>query len=126
MDLIKQVATYLAAQGLGTLGTTIFYSYAPDSVDDCIVVLDTGGMKPDIYIPTKDPTFQVFIRASTYSAGKSVLNSVRSALHQQKGVNLVSGQTFFYYIYAMSEGGHIGRNDRGLDEFSINFHAKTR
>ena len=40
--LISEVATYLEAQGLGTLAKSIFYSHLPDDTDDCIAVIDTG------------------------------------------------------------------------------------
>lgn len=126
MAVIDEVATYLAAQGLGTIGTNIFKSYLPDNNDNSLVVLDTGGVQPDRYLPTKKPTFQVFIRASNYSDGKSKLDSVRSLLHQKKNANLISNGTYFYYIMAQSEGGHLGVNDKGLDEFSINFICLTR
>lgn len=126
MSIISDVSTYLQAQGLGTLGTNIFESYLPDSVDSCIGVFDTGGLQPDHYLPTKEPTFQIFIRAATYTAGKAILDSVRTLLHQKANLNLVSGQTYFYFIFAISEGGHIGRNDNGQDEFSINFQCRTR
>jgi len=46
------------------------------------------------------------------------------ALHQVGNEQI--GDTYFYYILANSEGGHIGRNERGLDEFSINFICLTR
>ena len=126
MSLISDIADYLATQGLGTVGTDIFYSYMPDAGDNIMAVLDSGGVKPDIYLPTKDQTFQIFIRSSTYAAGKSKLDSVRSELHNL--YNTTIGSYYFYYIQAIAEGGHLGRNPdmRGLDEFSINFHAKTR
>ena len=126
MSVISDVATYLAAQGLGTEGTDIFHSYLPDSVNSCIAVIDTGGLQPDHNIPTKEPTFQVLVRSTSYSAGKSKLDDVRTALHRKANLNLVSGQTYFYFIFAISEGGHIGRNEAGLDEFSMNFQARTR
>jgi hypothetical protein len=124
--LISEVATYLAAQGLGTAGTNIFYSHLPDNVDECLAVIDTGGTKPDIDIPTKRPTFQVYIRAATYTLGKTKLDAVRTALHNKYNLELVAGQTYFYSINALAEGGHVGRNERGLDEFSINFVCYTR
>ena len=125
-NLITEVAQYLAAQGLGTVGTNIFYSYAPDNEVTGLYVMDTGGPQPDKYLPTKEPTFQVFIRAEDYNTGKTLLDSVRSALHQQKNVRLVANQTYFYFILAVSEGGHIGRNESGFDEFSMNFQCRTR
>ena len=89
-----------------------------------MAVLDTGGPKPDVYIPTKNPTFQIYIRAATYALGKAKLDSVRSLLHGIQNRTIVS--TYFFYIHALAEGGHVGRNERGLDEFSINFISKTR
>lgn len=124
MALIDDIATHLQTEGVGTVGTDIFKAYMPPSPASIMAVLDTGGTKPDIYVPTKHPTFQVFIRNATYSAGKTILDSVRTALHQVQ--NETIGSTYFYYIHAISEGGHLGRNEAGFDEFSINFTARTR
>jgi hypothetical protein len=124
MSMVLDIATYLDTQGLGDLGTDIFYSYAPGQKATGIFVLDTGGPKPDSYIPTKNPTFQVFIRAARYVTGKALLDQVRAALHQL--ANTTMGSTYFYYILATSEGGHIGPNEAGQDEFSINFQTLTR
>lgn len=126
MSVISEVATYLDDQGLGSEGVDIFHSYLPDTNDPAIAVLDTGGMQPDHYLPTKEPTFQIFIRAASYALGKAKLDAVRTALHQKANINLVANGIYFYFIFAMSEGGHIGRNAAGQDEFSINFQARTR
>lgn len=125
MILIDDIADYLEDLEIGIVGTTIFKSYMPPTPDNCIAVLDTGGVEPDHDLPTKHPTFQVLVRSTDYATGKALLDSIRAGLHQAKG-ELISGQTFFYYVFALSEGGHIGRNDRGLDEFSINFECLTR
>lgn len=122
--LLDDLAQYLVDMGLGTLGTTIFKSFMPDNADDALAILDTGGPEPDKELPTKKPTFQVFIRGSDYPTGRAKLDLVRTYLHQVK--NTTIGNTYFYYILAQSEGGHIGRNERGLDEFSINFICLTR
>ena len=124
MSIISDIATYLSQQGIGTLGTDLFYSYMPDNENEMACVYDTGGPQPDPDLPTKEPTFQVFIRSAGYEAGKTLLDSVREALHQTSGETI--GSTFFFFILAQSEGGHLGVNERGLDEFSINFHARTR
>lgn len=122
--LIDDIAQKLVDSGIGTIGTNLFKSYMPDNVDTGVCVLDTGGPHPDMELPTKSPTFQVFIRGANYRAGRDKLDAVRTALHQTANTTL--GNTFFYYILAQSEGGHIGRNERGLDEFSINFICLTR
>jgi len=124
MSMISDIADYLVTQGLGTLATDIFFSYLPDTAVNSLVVLDTGGLQPDKYLPTKEPTFQVFIRAADYATGKTKLDAVRAALHQKENVTI--GSFYFYFILALSEGGHLGRNEAGQDEFSMNFQARTR
>lgn len=126
MEIIEQIAEFLESQGIGALQSDIFYSSMPDSSQPSIVVYDTGGPTPDPYLPTKSPTFQVFITAVDYDTGKEKLNLVRSALHQKSNCQLTVGGDYFYFILANSEGGHLGRNNSGLDEFSINFLCKVR
>ena len=128
MTLIEEVAQYLHNQSVGQLATSLFYSYLPetDSGDFTLTVLDTGGIQPDPDIPTKSPTFQIFITAKDYVTGKAKLDAVRAALHQVKNTQLIPAGIYFYFILANAEGGHLGRNNAGRDEFSINFHARTR
>jgi hypothetical protein len=123
-NLINDIATYLQTAGVGTVGTDIFCAYMPDTVDTGVVVLDTGGVMPDPDLPTKRPTLQIFIRAADYETGKTKLDLVRSTLHRLSGTTV--GSTFIMYCLAQSEGGHIGRNERGLDEFSMNFICLTQ
>lgn len=124
MTLLEELATYLQTNGAGTLATDLFISYAPPDVCPCVVLIDTGGMTPSVDLPTKEPTFQVFIRSTGYEAGKTKLDTIRTLLHQKRNTTLTT--TFYYYIYALAEGGHIGRNEAGQDEFSINFKMLTR
>lgn len=125
MTLLEELATLLQSAGIGTIASDLFISYLPADITPCVAIIDTGGMVPDIDLPTKEPTFQVFIRSTSYEAGKAKLDAVRSALHQKRNSTLAGG-TYYYYIYALAEGGHIGRNEAGHDEFSINFKILTR
>lgn len=125
MQLIKEIATYLGENGIGTLGTNLFYGTLPD-IDSTFSVLirDTGGLRPDDYITDiKSPTFQVFIRSKTYDTGKIKLNSVRSLLHTIVNQTLIDSGIYYRRVRALAEGGHLGKNDAGHHEFSINFEA---
>ena len=125
--IINDVADWLANYELGySAGVNLFVGHQPNSPVNCITVIDTGGMKPPIDFDSKKPTFQVLIRNSDYATGRVLLDSVRTALHNLYGVELVTGSNFFHSINAMSEGGHIGRDEKGNDEFSINFQAYIR
>lgn len=119
--IISDLAQYLEDQGVGTQGTDIFVGYLPDEVNTGLCVIDTGGTPQDPDLPHRTKTFQVFIRGANYTDGQALVDSVRDTLHQL--TNTTIGSFYFYYILALSDGGHIGQNDRGLDEFSINFSA---
>lgn len=122
--LIDDITQYLEGQLGATIGTNLFTAYMPDSIDDGVCVIDTGGPQLERELPIRSATFQVFIRASTYAAGKIKLDAIHTALHGYNNTQI--NNTYFYYILAQSAGGHIGRNERGLDEFSINFICLTR
>lgn len=124
--LIDELAQHIHNLGIGVLGSTLFKKHMPPEPDSLLAVIDTGGTEPDIDLPTRTPTFQVFIRNATYDGGKTQLELIRSAFHQKRNVQLVPDGTYFYYIYAISEGGHLGKNPEGLHEFSINFRCLTR
>lgn len=125
MSMISEIAEYLEDQGVGVQGTTLFYGYMPDNTTlPAVMVRDTGGTQPDPYITgIKSPTFQVFIRSADYATGKALLGSVRDLLHRVLKTQLVADGITFRKILAISEGGHIGRNEAGQEEFSINFMA---
>lgn len=126
MSVVTDVATYLAANSIGTVGTDLFYAYQNDIDGPMVCVLDTGGQLPDQYLPTTEPTFQIFVRSRTYVLGKAKLDAIRALLHQNNNISLVAGQKYFYFILAQSEGGHIGKNEGGFHEFSMNFRCRTR
>lgn len=124
--IIDDIADYLEDQGVGTVGTNIFVGEQPNDPANCVTVIDTGGMRPDIDLPTKKPTFQVLVRNTEYSAGAAKLLAIRNILHNKYNAELVDDGNYFYSINAISEGGHIGKDDIGNDEFSMNFEAWVR
>lgn len=129
MALIDDIAQHLHNEGIGTLGTNLFKSSFPDDEGQSFIIgiMDTGGVAPDTYLPIDNPTFQISVKATTYTTGKAKLEAIKSALHQKANTDLgVSGASYYYYIHAQSNGGHIGKTINGYDEFSINFIAKIR
>ncbi len=123
MALIDDVASYLAAGGIGTVGTDIFKSYKADNPDAQVAVLDTGGPAPDAYLPIRNPTFQIYVRNTNYTAGRAKIDAVVSLL---RAANFTSGSTYFYFVLALQEPGHLGVDDFGRDEFTVNFQCKVR
>jgi hypothetical protein len=124
MSTLDDLTTYLQTAGVGTVGTDLFQGFMPGTPNNAVCVIATGGPQPNPDIPLRSPTFQVLIRSSVYATGETKLALVRATLHQL--ANTQMGSTYFYYILAISEGGYIGRDTAGLDEFSINFLCLTR
>lgn len=123
--IIDDIANHIVDQGVGlTLGTDLFKGFLPDSPDDCVAIFDTGGIEPDRDIPTGDPTFQIIVRSTDYETADTLINSIVDLLHQKR--NSTIGTTYYYYIYLLGEKGHIGRDAKNRDEFSVNFHCKIR
>lgn len=124
--IINEVAEYLEEEGIATKGTDLFISRQSDTPDDQIVVYNTGGLEPDRYIPTADPTFQILVRNKNYQTGQGKVDSIVTALHQLANSYLEESETYFYYVFLMNEPSHIGRDDKGRHEWSINFICKIR
>jgi hypothetical protein len=117
------IADKLEDAGVGTVGTNIFIGTLPDENNNCLAVIDTGGMESDHDVPIAEFTFQVLIRNSVYSDGRDLIDDVYNALNQVANVTLDS--TYVYTIIAVNPGAHIGRDDAGRDMFSINFKCKA-
>jgi hypothetical protein len=121
--MLDDIARYLQDNSVGTVGTNIFKSYVPKTPDNLVAVIDTGGPEQDPDIPHEFATFQVFVRNSNYQLGRAKVDAVMDALHITR--NRTIGTHYYYYILAVSRGGHIGRNpDNGLEEFTINFRCR--
>ncbi len=60
----SDIATFLAAQGAGTIGTDIFVGMEPSEPDATITVYDTGGIAPNPKFLRDEPQVQVRIRGA--------------------------------------------------------------
>lgn len=124
--MISEIATYLDSLEILDKGTDLFISRQSDSPDNQVVIYNTGGLEPDRYLPTADPTFQIIVRNVNYQNGQNKVNEIVEALHQLVNIQLEKDGTYFFFIMLMSEPAHIGRDDKGRHEFSINFVCKIR
>lgn len=119
-NIADNVADYLEDQAIGTVGTDIFVGRIVPDPSDQIVVYATGGPQPSKHLAAmKEMTIQVYIRNTSFTAGNTKLEAVRLALHKKHGLTLDNHRILF--SMASAEGGHIGQDEEGRDEFSINF-----
>ena len=115
-SLLTKVGEYLAAQGVGTLGTDIFLQVLPEEPVTGTAVVHTGGINlPGD--PTRRPSLQVLHRNVSAEAGldKSVI--IHRLLDDQW--NVLTG--FPGRLVAASEPGSYFKDEAGLFSYSMNF-----
>lgn len=122
--IINDLATYLTTQTDLVLGTSLYLSHQPESPDEVVAIYDTGGVEPDRYLPTADPTVQILVRANDYETAHDRAQEIAGILHGL--TNQEIGDYYVYYIFLLGEPAHIGRDKRERDEYTLNLHLKIR
>ena len=89
--LINQLATYLASQGEGTVGTSIFKLHRPSSPLACVSLHATGGYPPDRYTARERPTVMLFARATTPEEALRKAYGLYGKLHRKQNLDLGGG-----------------------------------
>lgn len=121
------VATYLAANSIGTKGRTIFVGNPPKNRNDFILITDTGGSKPEQDYPVNHPSVQVAVygAANSYTASLALLTSIFVLLNRKQ--NLTIGSKDVMFVQAVTSPQVVGLdpdNNRWL--MTCNFTFKIR
>lgn len=126
---LEEIGTRLQDQALGTVGSTIFLAQIPDSPDDVLGVLPTGGLESIRTMGVNDlvlrPSFQVMARAKTSKAARDKIHSARAALHGFTGTLTGGAETARYLeIKALqSEGVPLAVDDQSRHRWVCNFQV---
>lgn len=64
--LIRDIAEYLQANGVGSIGTNIFLGTRPDSPDNVVCLFPTGGFAQNLALDDVRMTVQVLVRDKSY------------------------------------------------------------
>jgi hypothetical protein len=104
--MLEDMAGYLVAEGLGTLGTDLFLGQMPDSPDACTVLYQYPGRPPafthgDPQPETRYPRVQVLCRELSQPLAMSRATSVYTALCAL--VNAQHGDSTFLRVAPMQE-----------------------
>jgi hypothetical protein len=126
----KDLADYLAAANIGTVGTDIFYSFVPDKPDALVAVLPTGGWPRDPYIGTRHPTFQLRIRAAAFVDAEAKAAAVAAVFRDGAGAkgnfSIGSDHVFLADFAQEPETAFIGYDANSRAEFSLNLRLDVR
>jgi hypothetical protein len=119
MPAAYDMATYLAAQGHGTVGTDIIVGAMPDGADSCVAVYDWGGAAWDKAIGHERPLVQARVRSATYAAGLTKCYDIAKELHKLTNETINTHLYKYVAVIVPPRFETPDRNDRC--EFSITF-----
>lgn len=123
MSWLTDLGTYLQTQGAGTIGTTMFYGGLPETVTDCIALLEQPGLRQQNSasgdMTLIKPEFGVRVRNLSGSTAKSKAESIHALLNMK--VNSTIGSTYFKRIQAISEPSIISKSLTDGTIYTINF-----
>jgi hypothetical protein len=105
--LIDQLASYLHAQGEGTVGTDLFKLHRPSSPLACVSLHATGGYPSDGYTEREHPTVMLFARAATPDAALRKAYSLYRKLHGKQNLDL-GGGLWALTIKAVASPAYVG------------------
>jgi hypothetical protein len=125
--LIREIALYLANQGVGTFnetssGGTIFLGFVPTSPDQVLTLFDTPGPPASGTLPYDTPSFQVRVRGTqdVRTAYNKALQ-VYGALHGLHHTTLPGGTWLLKCLGMQSGPVGIGVDDNGRHIYVVNF-----
>jgi hypothetical protein len=123
--IVEDIAKYLESKGIGTFTKDIFGMAMPDKPENCVCVYDGVSSNADIYSPVDSPGIQIIVRDKTSKNASNKAYSIYKLLHGTIQSQQV-GATFIYQMFAQGFPESIGRNEKGLWEWSMNLNLNTR
>ncbi|GAG57459.1 unnamed protein product, partial [marine sediment metagenome] len=111
---------------LTRINPTIYRNDKPDTVDNLMVIYQTGGQPAlhsmGVQPPSLEkPTFQVLIRNSCHDAAELQATQVKNILDGL--TKLTINNTRYEVIFLEGDIIHLGRDDRERTQFTLNFVA---
>src|SRR5574337_2076253 len=93
--ILDELGLYLQTNSIGTLGTDLFTGTLPDTPDNAVALYEYGGVTPVSTLGPgqakfERPRVQVLVRATTYSAARSKIESIYKLLHGLANTSLSS------------------------------------
>jgi hypothetical protein len=107
--------------------SSLYLGDRPDTPDTLIVLYLTGGKNPIFNFDAKaynQPTFQVYVRSTTFSAGQTLCESIKTALDGK--TNYTVNTHRYISIFMQGDIFQLGKDARNRSEFTMNFACKVK
>lgn len=124
--MAKAIATYLAAQSLGTLNTSIFYAHVPDLDGPFIAVLDASAPAASESNAYKVDQFglQVWVKSADYDAGVLLSQRAHNLVAGVTGV-VTAGAQHINHTLVLSSPYHLGRDEKERHDFISDYIVRA-
>lgn len=126
MSFVQAFATYCQSAGLGTVGQTIFVNYLPDQivVPAAAALVQTSGRPGDLVYRWDTVGIQILVRGQP-AAALSLAQQYYDTLTALS--NTLVGSWYLVDCQPQQSGPvYLGRDEAGLDEYSVNFLVTFR
>lgn len=131
--LLSEIAQFLHNQGIVTYDPEgvegdFFISALPSSPDECVTIYPSGGSQADGKLGYDMPSVQLIVRGTMDP--RPALNRAKriyDALHGYSHAPFVSDGIWVLNCVGTQSGPvHIGRDQNGRNEYSLNFDLEIR
>jgi hypothetical protein len=114
---IDDIATYLASNGIGSLGGAnpaqmpIFIDHMPEDVDNAIMVTALGSGMPNQYYSLYHTQAEIWVRHKSYASGYADARQIFELLNRK--ANLTLAGCYVYYLHPTTDVEGLGRDSNG-------------
>jgi hypothetical protein len=125
--VVEEIANYIDAQGLATLGTDLWMHVSPDEPNDLMLVSEYAGDEPEFVqeaLPAEleNSRVQVAVRSVQPEVGRLLAERVYQALMNIND-DVLSG-TRILWCRPVDTPAMIGRDESGRFLTTVNFRVK--
>lgn len=121
----EDIATLLAANALGVIGTTLFFLAWNDRVEAQTLILDAGGFDTEDKENSEQPIFQVLVRGEPGEDMKTAYTTIR-AVHEfliaQATQDIGVGNEYQQFTPISTIMG-LGRDENDRAVYSMNYYT---
>lgn len=133
MSMVKDIADFIAAAGLGTVATNIFCGDIPDAPDAVTCVFEYAGEQPLLGETIDQPGLQILVRNLVYETARTQIQSIQNLLMRVGDINdvlyydgVVLNTKDYLRIVPAQGISSLGKDSKNRTELVQNFYVVKR
>jgi hypothetical protein len=96
MDIAYDVAKYLADNGFGTLGSSIFVGQIPNATNG--IWIDRIGGTLNNYVPIEEAAVNIYIKNTSAQTCVTTLENIKKFIHRMHSTNTQNASVYTFLI----------------------------